>query len=268
MDFERGLKSFRQSSRALVQLLRGTGRDDLADQIFRASDQMQADITSAEAARLARVPSVLERARLVVDGLGANEQPVGRELLEVVPLLVDARRAMNQARKQMDLTGMANAVGQLAEVTSEDQVRTLSMISDARVLLNLYTIFLLALLAYLGLRLRASYSALNRSHDDLELRVQERTADLELAYEELKESQVQLVQAEKMSSLGQLVAGVMHEINTPLLYVLNNASVTSESIADVDRFVQTALPLLEAQGSEEIKVAAESAAGPEDRVRR
>jgi signal transduction histidine kinase len=129
------------------------------------------------------------------------------------------------------------------------------MISDARVLLNLYTIFLLALLAYLGLRLRASYSALNRSHDDLELRVQERTADLALAYEELKESQVQLVQAEKMSSLGQLVAGVMHEINTPLLYVLNNASVTSDSIADVDRFVQTALPLLEAQGSDEIKTA-------------
>ena len=44
--------------------------------------------------------------------------------------------------------------------------------------------------------------------DDLEVRVHERTADLELAYDELKESQVQLVQAEKMSSLGQLVAGV------------------------------------------------------------
>ncbi len=254
-EFEQGMARFRQNNRSLVQSLRANGRDDLADQIFRAGDQLQADMISGEPARLTRVDSVLERVQLIVVGLGANEQSTGRELLEMVPVMLAARRAMNQALKQMDLTGLGNAVGQFSEIATEDQVRTLSMISDARVLLNLYTIFLLALLAYLGLRLRASYSALNRSHDDLEVRVQERTADLELAYEELKESQVQLVQAEKMSSLGQLVAGVMHEINTPLLYVLNNASVTSDSIADVDRFVQSALPLLEAQGGEEIKAA-------------
>lgn len=254
-EFEQGLLTFRQNTRSLVQSLRATGRDDLADQIFRAGDQIHADIVSGEPARLTRVGSILERAQIVVDGLGSDEQSTGRELLEIVPVMVAARRAMNQALKQMDLPGLANAVARFSEVTNEDQVRTLSMISDARVLLNLYTIFLLGLLAYLGLRLRASYSALNRSHDDLEVRVHERTADLELAYEELKESQVQLVQAEKMSSLGQLVAGVMHEINTPLLYVLNNASVTSDSIADVDRFVQSALPLLEAQGGEDIKTA-------------
>lgn len=254
-DFDKGLQTFRQSSRSLVQLLRGTGRDELADQIFRASDQLQADLVSGEPARLTRVSSVLERVRAVVSGLSADEQLNGTAFLELVPVLTDARRAMNQALKQMDLAGLAGAVGDVSEVAGEDQVRTLSMISDARVLLNLYTIFLLALLAYLGLRLRASYAALNRSHDDLEVRVQERTADLELAYEELKESQVQLVQAEKMSSLGQLVAGVMHEINTPLLYVLNNASVTTDSIADVDRFVQAALPLLEAQDNEGIKTA-------------
>lgn len=254
-DFEQGMQTFRQNNRSLVQLLRTTGRDEVADQIFRAGDQIQADMISGEPARLARVPSVLDRVRAVVDRLGANEQANGQELLEVVPVLVDARRAMNQSLKQMDLAGLANAVSALSDIASEDQVRTLSMISDARVLLNLYTIFLLALLAYLGLRLRASYAALNRSHDDLEVRVHERTADLELAYDELKESQVQLVQAEKMSSLGQLVAGVMHEINTPLLYVLNNASVTSDSIADVDRFVQAALPLLDAQGGEDIKTA-------------
>jgi signal transduction histidine kinase len=69
----------------------------------------------------------------------------------------------------------------------------------------------------------------------LEERVKERTHELESAYDDLKESQVQLVQAEKMSSLGQLVAGVVHEINTPLLYVLNNTQMTHEAMADLDR---------------------------------
>ncbi len=254
-EFEQGLSSFRQNARSLVQQLRATGRDDLADQIFRAGDQIQADMTSGEQARLSRVGSVLERVRSVMDGLVGDERNQARALLADVPGLVSGRRAMNQALNQMDLPGLADAVREVSEVTTEDHVRSLSMISDARVLLNLYTMFLLALLAYLGLRLRASYSELNRSHDDLEVRVHERTADLELAYDELKESQVQLVQAEKLSSLGQLVAGVMHEINTPLLYVLNNASVTSDSIADVDRFVQSALPLLEARGGDDIRIA-------------
>jgi signal transduction histidine kinase len=54
---------------------------------------------------------------------------------------------------------------------------------------------------------------------------------------ELKESQVQLVQAEKMSSLGQLVAGISHEINTPLLYLANNAELIRERLEPLRDFV-------------------------------
>ena len=64
---------------------------------------------------------------------------------------------------------------------------------------------------------------------------------------DLTESQVQLVQAEKMSSLGQLVAGVMHEINTPLLYVLNNTSMTAEAITEMETYLDATLPLVEAE---------------------
>ncbi len=45
---------------------------------------------------------------------------------------------------------------------------------------------------------------------------------------ELKESQTQLVQSEKMASLGQMVAGVAHELNTPLGYVKNNVQLLRE----------------------------------------
>jgi two-component system, NtrC family, sensor kinase len=56
---------------------------------------------------------------------------------------------------------------------------------------------------------------------------------------DLKESQVQLVQAEKMSSLGQLVAGISHEINTPLLYLANNAELIQERLGLMRQFIAT-----------------------------
>ena len=54
---------------------------------------------------------------------------------------------------------------------------------------------------------------------------------------DLRESQVQLVQAEKMSSLGQLVAGISHEINTPLLYLANNAELIRERLEPLRDFI-------------------------------
>jgi two-component system, NtrC family, sensor kinase len=51
-------------------------------------------------------------------------------------------------------------------------------------------------------------------------------ADLQTAYGDLKSAQSQLVQSAKMASLGELVAGVAHEINNPLAFVLNHLETT------------------------------------------
>lgn len=63
----------------------------------------------------------------------------------------------------------------------------------------------------------------------LQMQVEAGSRQLSDAYRQLQASQAQLVQSEKMASLGQMVAGIAHEINTPLGYVRNNL----EMIRDV-----------------------------------
>lgn len=59
-------------------------------------------------------------------------------------------------------------------------------------------------------------------YKDLDRKVQERTRDLETANLELRNTQAMMVHSEKMRSLGQLVAGITHEINNPINFIHGN----------------------------------------------
>jgi signal transduction histidine kinase len=72
------------------------------------------------------------------------------------------------------------------------------------------------------LKLNSLNRQLEDQKNDLEKRVNERTAELSQALHELQESQLQLIQNEKMSTLGQLVASVAHEINNPAGFITGN----------------------------------------------
>ncbi|MFN6487507.1 MULTISPECIES: PAS domain S-box protein [unclassified Nostoc] len=76
---------------------------------------------------------------------------------------------------------------------------------------------------------------LQQTNEELEARVEQRNIeliqanyDLKITLEKLKYTQAQLVQTEKMSSLGQLVAGIAHEINNPVNFIYANLSYASE----------------------------------------
>ncbi|NJR58037.1 MAG: hypothetical protein HC769_03750 [Cyanobacteria bacterium CRU_2_1] len=74
---------------------------------------------------------------------------------------------------------------------------------------------------------------LKQANETLEHRVEERTAELTQAFANLRRTQTQLVQTEKMSSLGQMVAGVAHEINNPTNFIYGNLSYAREYIQDL-----------------------------------
>ncbi|GAK51450.1 putative adenylate/guanylate cyclase [Candidatus Moduliflexus flocculans] len=81
---------------------------------------------------------------------------------------------------------------------------------------------------------RQAEEALRRLNEELEDRVSARTADLQASLETLKQTQQQLVQSEKIAALGELVAGMAHEINTPLGVCITAASHLQDRSRDLE----------------------------------
>ncbi|NJL44016.1 MAG: response regulator, partial [Nitrosarchaeum sp.] len=85
---------------------------------------------------------------------------------------------------------------------------------------------------------------------NLEQQVDERTAKWSEALNKLQASQMQLVQSEKMSALGQLVAGIGHEINNPLNFISGNLNYISDQVEGLLRIVRLYQNVLPNPGEE------------------
>jgi signal transduction histidine kinase len=87
--------------------------------------------------------------------------------------------------------------------------------------------------------------ALIHQNLQLEERVKERTVELskqkeslQVALTDLKKSQLQLIQKEKMASLGEVASGIAHEIQNPLNFVNNFADVSSELLRELKELIE------------------------------
>lgn len=134
-------------------------------------------------------------------------------------------RYINQPILKLSQASEAIAVGELNQTIPENRVNELNVLGRS--------------FNRMAKQLHDSFTDLEQINLKLENRVIQRTEKLSQALEDLKQTQAHLVQAEKMSSLGQMVAGVAHEINNPVNFIHGNLTY-------IDDYTQELLELIQA----------------------
>ncbi|WP_235431287.1 sensor histidine kinase [Vibrio sp. VPAP30] len=84
----------------------------------------------------------------------------------------------------------------------------------------------------------AAQKQLENLNENLENNVAQRTLELKQSLERLKQTQDQLIESEKLSALGGLVAGIAHEVNTPLGIAITSASLVSDANSELNAAFQ------------------------------
>ncbi|QJR13418.1 ATP-binding protein [Usitatibacter palustris] len=157
---------------------------------------------------------------------GAHVEKASRAFL-------DARATEARALERLSFQTVGPSIDLIAQNLWRSMAAGLEDQERWRVYLFFYAGALLIVVGYLISRVITTQGELRGANEGLEKRVAERTQELSNAMERLKESEAQLVQTEKMSSLGQLVAGVAHEINTPLAYVKNSVATVRDRMPEL-----------------------------------
>jgi signal transduction histidine kinase len=96
-------------------------------------------------------------------------------------------------------------------------------------------------------KLQAQARSLKRWGEALDAKVAERTAELEQAVADLKAAQSQLVMNEKLAAIGQLTAGVAHEINNPIAVIQGNLDVLRDVLGAAAEPVEAETRLIQEQ---------------------
>lgn len=128
--------------------------------------------------------------------------------------------------------------------SAEKQVKIAYVIVNLSIIVGLFTAIVLGVFFSIKIArpvdktIKTMLYELEFARDNLEKQVEMRTSELSDAIQHLQETQQQLIQAEKMSSLGQMVAGIAHEINNPVSFIKGNICHASQYFKDLLELLQ------------------------------
>ena len=118
-------------------------------------------------------------------------------------------------------------------------------------------VLVVVVVAYAIIQFRSR--SLRRRNADLEEKVIMRTKELKHSLEDLRSAQAQLIQSEKMASLGELTAGIAHEIQNPLNFVNNFSDLNKELVAEMSDEIDKG-------NIEQVKIIAKDIADNEEKI--
>ncbi|MGI0492062.1 MASE1 domain-containing protein [Alkalinema pantanalense CENA528] len=172
----------------------------------------------------------------------------------LIPLLIWAAFRFGQPGATL-LTGVVAAIAVIATVNGKGGFASADLnysLMQLQSFVGVITLTILVLTATIAERaqaeakLRGAFAELAETNEKLEVRVQERTEELYLknatlqqTLTQLQQTQLQMFQSEKMSALGQMVAGIAHEINNPVNFIHGN-------LVYIERYVQDLLQVIQA----------------------
>nr|WP_242060313.1 ATP-binding protein [Aerosakkonema funiforme] len=234
-DYEVNIESYNQLIKSLWQQIDPPNLQ--AGQIQVAQQQILTFIRSKRATELSVKFDRLSESLTKLKEIAASQQSFANARLEQAELL----------RRQIIVTSMllsmAIAVA-LALITSRAIARPLEAVTQVARAIVLESNFALRSPVTTDDEVGLLATSLNQlvqwigeythelelARQTLEKRVEERTQELTNTLQELQQTQAQLIQTEKMSSLGQLVAGIAHEINNPVNFIYGNLKHASNYI--------------------------------------
>jgi signal transduction histidine kinase len=204
-------------------------------------DSVRKGVETATAALVQSAEQYPESLRTPLSGLAA---PIG--------LVLKQEPEVTKRAEQLSTVPTATRIGTMNDGYDREFQAIADQKEQFRIYLVFYSAALLVFLGYVVWQLGQSYvkinhanEALKAANENLEVKVQNRTRELTEALKHLKESETMLVQTEKMSSLGQMVAGIAHEINTPLAYVKSSLASVKERLPHVEGMVAEYQKLLD-----------------------